>query len=132
MISSFAASVGLAACNDGSSIGNNTTSNESTTSNHTSSNSTVPTTETHSHNYNQKITTEKYKASDADCEHADTYYYSCICGDSCSETFEQGDPLGHDYSNWSYHYRETVDGEDKKTRTCSRCDRVEVVTLTNS
>ena len=226
MISSFAASVGLAACNDGSSIGNNTTSNESTTSNHTSSNSTVPTTETHSHNYNQKITTEKYKASeadcehaavyhyactrcgkvgeetysfgealghdysaklatsdrlcteadhhnkatyyyscsrcgkngnetfeygeciahtfdqqvvddiykasDADCEHAATYYYSCICGDSCSETFEHGDPLGHDYSNWSYHYRETVDGEDKKTRTCSRCDRVEVVTLTNS
>ena len=132
MISSFAASVGLAACNDGSSIGNNTTSNESTTSNHTSSNSTVPTTETHSHNYNQKITTEKYKASDADCEHADTYYYSCSCGEQGTDTFEYGDPLGHDYSNWSYHYRETVDGEDKKTRTCSRCDRVEVVTLTNS
>ena len=97
MISSFAASVGLAACNDGSSIGNNTTSNESTTSNHTSSTST-PTTSSHSHNYDQRITTDEYKASDADCEHSATYYYSCTCGEHGADTFEYGDPLGHDYS----------------------------------
>ena len=177
MISSFAASIGLEACN-GSSVGNNT-SNVSTTSNPTSSNSTVPTTDTpttsdsttsnsttdtptssstpststpstepptttvppttvppttedHSHKYDQQVVGDIYKASDADCEHAATYYYSCTCGDRCSETFEHGRPLGHSYSNWSYHYRETVDGEDKKARTCSRCNHVEVVTLTDS
>ena len=129
MISSFAASVGLAACNDGSSIGNNTTSNESTTSNHTSSNSTVPTTETHSHNYNQKITTEKYKASEADCEHAAVYHYACTrCGKVGEETYSFGEALGHDYSAklaTSDRLCTEADHHNKATYyySCSRCGK---------
>ena len=122
MISSFAASIGLAACS-GIVVGNNTsnvpTSNTSTTSDSKTSNPTTdtptssstpststPTTSSHRHNYDQQVIDDIYKASDADCEHAATYYYSCSCGDRCSETFEYGNPLGHEYCGASASYRE--------------------------
>ena len=38
-----------------------------------------------------------YLVSEADCEHPAVYYKSCACGVMTEETFEYGDPLGHDY-----------------------------------
>lgn len=134
MISSFATSIGLAACS-GSSVGNQTsdnpTSNPTTdtpTSSSTPSTST-PTTEDHSHNYDQQVVDDIYKASDADCEHAATYFYSCSCGDRCSETFEYGNPLGH-YYQWEYF--ETSEGECWHRERCSRCDKTGEIKLVQS
>ena len=93
-----------------------TTSNNQTTDT-TSDSSTVP----HSHNYNQQVVTDEYKAADADCEHAATYYYSCSCGDLGTETFEYGSPLGHDYQ-WEYF--ETSNGEYGQREKCSICDKI--------
>ena len=163
MISSFAASIGLAACSIVGVVNqtnDNPTTTVPTTSNHTSSNSTIPTsdtpttsdsttsnpttdtptsssapststptTEDHSHNYDQQVVDDIYKASDADCEHAATYYYSCSCGDRCSETFEHGSPLGHDYQ---LEYFETLEGEYGQRERCSRCDKTGEIKLDQS
>ena len=106
VISSLAASVGMASCSIV--IDGNTP--------FTSDSSTGP----HNHNYNQQVVTDEYKAADAECEHGATYYYSCSCGDKSSETFEYGVPLGHD---WHYEYFQTSEGEYYQNGTCSRCDK---------
>ncbi len=51
----------------------------------------------HSHTYDQKVVDAKYLASEADCENAATYYYSCTCGEKGTETFTDGEALGHNY-----------------------------------
>ena len=112
VISSFAASVGLASCSV--TIPGNTLT--------TSDSSTGP----HSHNYNKQVIKDAYKASNADCEHCATYYYSCSCGDIGIETFEFGSPLGHD---WHYEYLQTSEGEYYQSGTCSRCDEKEKRTI---
>ena len=52
----------------------------------------------HVHVYDQQKIEETYKKSDADCENAAVYYYSCVCGDKGSEPFNHGEKLGHDYT----------------------------------
>lgn len=52
----------------------------------------------HVHVYDQQTIEETYKKSDADCENAATYYYSCVCGDKGNEPFHHGEKLGHDYT----------------------------------
>ena len=100
VISSFAASVGLASCSVNNMF--------------------------HRHKYNQQVVTDTYKVSNADCEHAGTYYYSCSCGKLGTETFEYGEPLGH---NWHYEYFQTSEGEYYQIGTCFRCDEKEKRTI---
>ena len=47
------------------------------------------------HVFDQKVTTEKYLASEATCTHKATYYYSCVCGEKDTETFEYGELAPH-------------------------------------
>ncbi|MGI6007585.1 MAG: InlB B-repeat-containing protein [Ruminococcus sp.] len=47
------------------------------------------------HTYNQAIVSDTYKASDATCTNAATYYYSCVCGKTGTETFESGENADH-------------------------------------
>ena len=100
VISSFTASVGLASCSVNNMF--------------------------HRHKYNKQVIIDEYKASDADCEHAGTYYYSCSCGKQGTETFEYGEPLGH---NWCYEYFQTLEGEFYQIVTCFRCDEKEKRTI---
>ena len=126
VISSFAAFVSMASCSviiDGNT---HTTSDASTSNNSTTDTTSDSSIGAHSHNYNQKIVTDAYKVSNADCEHAATYYYSCSCGDIGIETFEYGAPLGHD---WHYEYFQTSEEEYYQSRTCSRCDKKEKRTI---
>ena len=95
VISSFAASVGLASCNVNNMF--------------------------HRHKYNQQVVTDTYKVSNADCEHGVTYYYSCSCGKQGTETFEYGEPLGHDYL-WEYF--EIENGKYVRRAKCSICDKI--------
>ncbi len=49
------------------------------------------------HSFEQEVADAKYQKSEADCIHAAVYYKSCKCGEKGTETFESGEPLGHDY-----------------------------------
>lgn len=49
------------------------------------------------HTFNQRIEEDFYHKSDADCEQATQYFYSCQCGEKGATTFEVGQKLGHEY-----------------------------------
>lgn len=52
----------------------------------------------HVHNFSEQVIADRYLQSNATCESASKYYYSCICNQKGTDTFEVGKPLGHDYS----------------------------------
>ena len=54
----------------------------------------------HTHTYNQQVVNDTFKASDATCEDKATYYLSCTCGAKGAETFENGEVLGHSFTNY--------------------------------
>ena len=53
----------------------------------------------HTHSFTEQIITDEFLASSATCVKKATYYYSCGCGEKSENTFEYGEPLGHDYIN---------------------------------
>lgn len=56
----------------------------------------------HTHNFNQKNTSETYLKSAATCTKKAVYYYSCTCGEKGTATFESGDLAAHNYkTEWS-------------------------------
>lgn len=56
----------------------------------------------HTHNFNQKNTSETYLKSAATCTKKAVYYYSCTCGEKGTKTFESGDLAAHNYkTEWS-------------------------------
>lgn len=62
--------------------------------------------EEHTHSFDRQVTSEDYLASPATCTERAKYYFSCECGENSSETFEYGDPLGHNYGAASYVWGE--------------------------
>jgi uncharacterized repeat protein (TIGR02543 family) len=54
----------------------------------------------HEHNYNQQVADERYLKEVATCITKAVYYYSCLCGEQGTETFEYGDFAEHDYGDW--------------------------------
>ena len=101
------------------------------------------------HDFDKKVATDTYKATNATCKNQATYYYSCACGEKGTTTFADGalathtpgadatcttaqtctvcgaeikGALGHDYGDW-------VIGDGVKTRECSECRYVESVNL---
>ena len=73
----------------------------------------------HKHAYTEQKAEEQYLATVATCTEKATYYYSCACGEKGTQTFSNGNALGHKFGEW-----ETIDG--KKIRKCTRtgCDYV--------
>ena len=68
----------------------------------------------HEHTFDKQDTSVKFISKEATCLEVAEYYYSCSCGEKGEETFEYGEPLGHDFGAW------TSNGDDTHTRTCSR------------
>ena len=67
------------------------------------------------HNFTAETTEEQYLKSAATCIAKAVYYKSCtVCGEKGTETFEYGNPLGHDYGAW------TSNDNGTHTRVCSR------------
>ena len=67
------------------------------------------------HEFTAETAAESYLASAATCTEAAVYYKSCAaCGAKGTETFTAGDPLDHDWGDW------TSNGDGTHTRTCSR------------
>ena len=75
---------------------NNAPSSEQPSS-HDQPSSSEPSQPEHVHSYVNKVATEQYLASAADCTHPAKYYYSCSCGQAWTETFESGEALGHSW-----------------------------------
>ena len=71
------------------------------------------------HSYDQLVVSDTYLASAANCTAPAKYYYSCVCGAKGTETFENGDALGHSWGSWQSN------GNDTHTRTCSVCGDTE-------
>lgn len=88
------------------------------------------------HTFNQRSTDPQYLKEAATCQHKAIYYYSCICGEKGSETFESGLPLAHKITSFSlvsdntkkdYHAFETFDLTGLKLKfTCEVCGEHEV------
>lgn len=69
----------------------------------------------HEHDFSKKTLTEEYLESPADCTKAATYYYACsICDLKGTETYEEGEPLGHDF-------RIADNGDGTHAKVCQRC-----------
>ncbi len=67
------------------------------------------------HNFTAETAEDKYLKSAATCIAKAVYYKSCtVCGEKGTETFEYGNPLGHDYGAW------TSNDNGTHTRVCSR------------
>ncbi len=48
------------------------------------------------HTYDQRVTKEEFKVADSgSCTEPVSYYFSCVCGAKGTETFTDGDALGH-------------------------------------
>lgn len=72
------------------------------------------------HTFTRKNTSSKYLKSAADCTHPAVYYYSCFeCGEKGTQTFESGEPLGHNYVG--VYTKPTRKSNGFTTYTCSRC-----------
>ena len=52
----------------------------------------------HNHQFSCKVAEEKYLKTEATCETAAQYYYSCSCGAKGEETFKDGKRRNHDYT----------------------------------
>ena len=66
----------------------------------------------HEHDFSEEVATDAYKATNATCTAAATYYYSCTCGEAGSRTFSYGS------TNSSNHTGNVVNGgtADKHTK----------------
>ncbi len=53
----------------------------------------------HSHSYTKEVVTEQYLATPATCLAKATYYFSCVCGEKGSKTFEYGEFGNHNLNN---------------------------------
>ena len=74
------------------------------------------------HVYDRQIATEDYLATAATCTSPATYYYSCSCGAAGSETFADGEALGHSFTNYVSDNNATCTQDGTETAVCDRCD----------
>ena len=74
----------------------------------------------HIHAFDQQVITDEYKATDATCTEAATYYYSCSCGEKGTETFTSGNALGHSFTNYVSDNNATCTEDGTKTAVCDR------------
>ncbi len=66
-----------------------------------------------------------HKATDADCTHAATYYYSCVCGAVSTLTYENGKALGHKYSEFKVTKEPTCTETGVAESICENCDETQ-------
>lgn len=72
--------------------------------------------EKHTCTFDRKVANDNFLVSRANCLSPSVYYYSCSCGKKGSETFENGEALGHVFLS---------EATCTKAKKCSRCGLVE-------
>ena len=61
-----------------------------------SSNPPSPNPPQHTHEFTKKNTDEKFIHTQPTCYDSAIYFLSCACGEKSDQTFQYGNPLGHD------------------------------------
>lgn len=81
------------------------------------------------HSYDHEVAKDQFLVSDATCTASAVYYKSCECGVSSSDTFEYGEPLGHEYEKGdgtlNYNYGKTEADKEFHWVECIRCSEEE-------
>ena len=54
----------------------------------------------HAHTFDRQVAEQSYLCKKATCTEKAEYYYSCECGEKGTGTFEYGEPLGHEFTNY--------------------------------
>lgn len=75
----------------------------------------------HSCAFDQKNTDITYLATDGDCTHPSSYYYSCTCGQKGTETFLSGD-VKHIPEDWRRWRAPTCEREGEYCKLCTVCN----------
>ena len=80
------------------------------------------------HDFTEKLVDEAHLKTPATCTDKAVYYYDCSrCAEiSRTDTYETGEPLGHDMGAWYTTTAPTCTGKGQEKRDCSRCDFSEV------
>ncbi len=83
----------------------------------------------HECKFDQQVVDQAYFASEATCTEKAKYYLSCTCGKFKDATFEHGEELGHEFTNYVPDNNATYDSDGTKTASCDRgCGATESVT----
>lgn len=82
----------------------------------------------HTHKFTEEIAKSDFLASAATCTQKAKYYYSCKCGEIGTETFEYGDSLGHEFTNYVSDGNAKCTEDGTKTAKCDRCSETDTVT----
>lgn len=80
------------------------------------------------HIFDIKTVNEDTLAVPADCVNPAKYFYSCECGAHTNDTalvFENGDPSGHKFGEWTVSKDSTCVAGGQKTRKCEICGYTE-------
>lgn len=84
----------------------------------------------HTHSFTEKVTSDEYLATTADCVNEATYYFSCKCGEKGTGRFKYGSPLGHSFTNYVSNDDATCTKNGTQTAKCDRCN--EIITKTEA
>lgn len=81
------------------------------------------------HTFTEQKLEQQYLASEANCTEKATYYYSCICGEKGTQTFEYGNALGHSFTNYISDGNASCTQDGTKTATCDRngCNKKDAI-----
>ena len=74
----------------------------------------------HIHAFINETVDEKYLIS-ANCTEKAKYYVSCSCGEAGTKTFEHGEVIEHNYSDWTETQAPTCTVEGVQIKTCGNC-----------
>lgn len=76
--------------------------------------------EDHTHAFVEKVVDDKYLVS-SNCGEKAKYYVSCSCGEAGTKTFEHGEVIEHNYSDWTETQAPTCTVEGVQIKTCGNC-----------
>lgn len=76
---------------------------------------------THTCVFDQQVTELAFLAGTRVCNEAQKYYFSCICGEHGTETFEYGNVMSHSWDDGRITKRATCSHEGVMTYTCGNC-----------
>ena len=74
--------------------------------------------EEHVHVFDQMVESWDTWAAGANCQHGTMFFKSCVCGQTCLETFDDGMTLDHLFQSYIYNYDATIEADGTETAHC--------------
>lgn len=84
---------------------------------------------THTCVFDQQVTELAFLAGARQCNEARKYYYSCVCGEHGTETFQVGDAIPHSWNAGKVTTPATCGHEGVMTYTCDNCSETKTETI---